>query len=94
MAMWNSHLCVQHQLFAEAIFNAKYMECSAQFWWIPYLDKWEAYFKTKFKYLSIDEKVDFERDFLKTYDSFVSVIENVRNQVLKEYNNYFNELWC
>ena len=94
MAMWSRNLSNQHQIFAEAIFNRSHIECEAVFWWLPHLSRWSGRFKTKFKYLSLIEDEPLEHDFIYEYDSFVQAIEAVKERVEREYNYYFNALWC
>lgn len=94
MANWGTNLNIQHQILVEAMFNARFIECKAEFSFVPSLYKWCCFFKTKFKYLSLNELVDFEPNFFRTYNGFVLFIEESRTAISKEYNNYFNELWC
>lgn len=91
---WSRHLCNSHQAFAEAIFASRYIKCDAVFYWMPMYDEWHAYFKTRFRYLSLHEKTILTRSFLDTYDGFVLAIEKARDLIEREYFYYFNELWC
>lgn len=94
MAGWLSHFSNVHIVFTEAIFNRSHIECEPQFWYMPHLDRWEGYFKTKFKYLSLNDKREIPHDFTKTHDEFIEVIESIKETFTKEYQYYFNDLWC
>lgn len=94
MAGWNRMHLAAHQSFADAIFAAKQIACESYFCWFPAYDRWQGYFKTKFKYLSLNEKHDLNYDFNREYDSFIDAIEQIREKFEREYNYYFNELWC
>ena len=94
MAMWRTRDIQQCQALTKAIFNYCYIECDSEFWWMPWLDQWEGHFKTKFKYLTLNEKYELTHDFSNSYDHFVSQIENIREKFAREYNYYFNAIWC
>ncbi len=94
MAIWRERDIYTCQALTKAIFNYCHIECETEFWWVAHLDKWEGWFKTKFKYLSINERYELTHDFSRTYDNFVDQIEVIREKVAREYNYYFNAIWC
>jgi hypothetical protein len=94
MASWRNIDLLTLQSFGEAIFNCKHIKCETIFYWIPHLDQWIGSFKTEYKYLNIHEKRELQRDFSNEYDGFVGLIESIRDSVAREYNYYFNALWC
>jgi hypothetical protein len=93
MALWKCQL-QEATILAETMFHYSFIKCEVTFWWLPYYDKWEGLFKTKFKYLSLDEKYDFNFDFMNSFDSFTFKIEEIREKFTREYNYYFNAVWC
>jgi hypothetical protein len=94
MAIWPTRMCLIHQEFARALFWQREIECELVFCWLPHLDMWKFLLKTKFRYLSITENHDLPFNFYELYESFLEVILNIREKLEREYNNYFNELWC
>ena len=94
MAGWQRMAIHAHQSFAEAIFAARQIGCEVVFCYLPHIEKWEAWFKTKFRYLSINEKHEVSLKFNENYDCFVDEMERLREMFEREYNYYFNEIWC
>lgn len=94
MAMWRTRDIQECQALTITIFNYCHIQCEAEFWWLPHLDRWEGWFKTKFKYLSLNERYELTHDFSRTYDHFVKQIEEIREKFAREYNYYFNAIWC
>jgi hypothetical protein len=94
MAMWERALSVWLVRFAESIFHCREMICEATFYFVPCYDQWHLYFQTQFKYLNFYQKFEVDRNFINEFESFVSVVEDCREKIYKEYSYYFNALWC
>jgi hypothetical protein len=93
MSIWRGDV-FQAQSLAEAIFMYAHIDCEATFYWVPHLDQWHFYFKTRFKYLSINEKFDFDNKFCRDFEELATIFKEMRETIAREYNYYFNAIWC
>jgi hypothetical protein len=84
------------QMLISELFDKVYIECEGFICFIPSENRWEIHFNTKFKYLFINHVMRLcENSLIEIYyDSFVYMINEIRDKILKEYNDYFNPLWC
>lgn len=79
---------------AESIFNHDDMGCDATFYWVPQFDEWWVKLKISYQYLKIDEL--FKGIFPKfiNVEDFINLIQEIKNKILKEFDYYFNAIWC
>jgi hypothetical protein len=91
---WGDNIRNAQQLFADQIFWQYAIKCETTFWFFPHIDSWKGDFKTNFHYLHIREQVDLPKDFYKTFDKFVYVIEQIATKIQKEFTYYFEAIWC
>lgn len=89
--MINIYLFQEH---TRLIFDLKFIDCDPLIMWFPFYNRWEIHLRIKFKYLKIIELIFFRHDFYKYYDEFIKIIEEKRNMIAKDFENYFNDLWC
>ncbi len=92
--MANNLTTVRAQLIIEEIFAYSYIKCEAILYWYPHLDAWKCCFKTQFKYLHLEEYHRLDREALQCFDSFILTVQKIREYFAREFNYYFNAIWC
>ena len=88
----NEMSIINIQLFVEALFEQKRMECNACFFWLPWEDTWILSIKVKFKNSHIIEKINF-RNLKENYLDFYNKIINETQRLINEFNFYFYAIW-
>lgn len=82
------------QQIIEAEFNRDFMGCKAQLWWVPIYDQWEILLDVKYLYLSTENIIRIPRDLGRTYTGFIDMVYQIRKEIFKQFDVYFNALWC
>ncbi len=82
------------QQIIEAEFNRDRMGCTAQLCYLPIYDRWEIFLDVTYLYLGTRNIVSMEHDLGKTYNSFIDIVYQIRKSIFKEFDAYFNTVWC
>lgn len=94
MAGYSPNDIVMSQSITECIFAQKDIGCQAMFCWVPIYDHWELWLDITYQYLKTKEKFTLKRDWSLTFGEFIATVENIRGIVFREFELYFNALWC
>lgn len=82
------------QCLIDAILYRTKMNCESQLSWVPYYDRWHLLIEAKYKYLKFKKIFYLDRDYYLYHESMMEIIEEFGDILFKEFDSYFNAIWC
>lgn len=81
-------------LITETVFGEFGMLCEATYYYVPALCRWELWTDIEYKYFNTKDRVVLDNEFMRCAASFFDDIVKITKKFKKEFDLYFNPLWC